>query len=76
MTVLKSFFCDHDGCPSMMRLAAFLIVSNIMLCWTYVTIRNGRWVPMGPDTIGMIVTVLGAKAWQKRIECHRDGTKK
>lgn len=51
-----------------MRLAAFLVVSNVMLVWSALCLWKGQWQSMGWDMIVMILSVLGVKAWQRRGE--------
>jgi positive regulator of sigma E activity len=66
---VKALFADAQGRPSAMRLAAYLTVTNIMIVWTYKSIRSDEdWVSMGADTIGLIVGILLAKAYQRKHE--------
>lgn len=67
----KAFHEPHGGGPSAMRLAAFFVVGNVMLVWSYICITSGKWTSMGWDMIVMVLSVLGVKAWQRKHENTR-----
>lgn len=70
----KSMSEPYGGGPSAMRFAAFLVVSNVMICWTYIVISDGKWQSMGWDMIVFVLSVLGVKAWQRGKEAKPTST--
>ncbi|MGE4471068.1 MAG: hypothetical protein AB7D47_13120 [Desulfovibrio sp.] len=67
MNWLKSMFSDNAGGLSSMRMLAAFVVVDVMATWTACCIRSG-WRDLSLDTVGLIVGVLGAKAWQRKQE--------
>lgn len=76
MKSLMKFLSDHTGANSSMRLvfviATFGIVSCVLAVWTYVSLKNLAVsdLPAGivAFSIGVIGTLAGVKAYQKKVE--------
>ena len=68
MGMLHDAISDPSGQPSTMRLLVALVVIDVMVTWTVVTIKAGTWQPLDWGTVTLVLSVLGVKAWQRGRE--------
>ena len=68
MNTFLSFFSTQAGEPSSMRLLVAFVVVLKLSVWAYLCIKSGQNIPFSVEDIGVIVGVLGAKAYQKGKE--------
>ena len=61
---LRGIFLDDEGCPSCMRLLAFVVVVVVLGVWGFSILRAGAYVPMGYAEAGLVGAAIGGKAWQ------------
>lgn len=66
--LLREVFGTDSGALSMMRVAAFIVVSNLMFVWTMLCLRTNTFIPLDFNTALTIIGVLGAKAYQRKFE--------
>jgi hypothetical protein len=66
--MLKDIFTDHHGRLSFTRVIGFFVITNIMLVWTVKSIFVSDWLAMDASTVGIILTVVAGKVWQKKHE--------
>jgi uncharacterized membrane-anchored protein len=52
----------------MMRVASFIVVTNLMFVWTALCFTTGTFIPLDFNTALTIIGVLGAKAYQRKFE--------
>lgn len=65
---IKALIADAKGAPSSMRVLSFLVITDVMLVWTYLCISTGVFITLSYDMILLILGVLGVKAYQRKIE--------
>lgn len=70
MKALAQFFKDDVGEFSSLRLLIFIITAVTLFNWTYGCIAEGRYVAPGMDLVGLIASLLGAKAAQSHVELN------
>ena len=65
---LKMAFSATNGTPSSTRILTGLVILNVMGVWTYSCVNTSSFIPLGLDNIGLILSCLGAKVLQKKVE--------
>lgn len=53
---------------STMRVCALLVVGCVMGAWAVVSIKAGALQAISPEQLGLVLGVLGLKAWQRGKE--------
>lgn len=68
MGILREIFADSTGSLSSTRIMGFMVLTNIMLVWTWKSYTAESWVSMDWSTWAIITTMISGKVIQKRYE--------
>ena len=65
--MISQFFKEDNGNFSSIRLINLSIILTTCFVWIYSTLTKGEWLP-STELIALILGILGAKVWQKKLE--------
>lgn len=68
MQFLEGFFQEDNGNSSCMRMIAGIGSLLIIGTWAYMSIKTGTLISWGMKDVSVLMTLLGAKVWQKEKE--------
>ena len=68
MTTIKQCFSDSKGQVSSLRIIQFIVFFAFTLTYSYLSISQGKFIPIPNDILTVLITLTGAKLYQKQIE--------
>lgn len=69
---LLTAFDGPSGKTSMVRLLTMVVSATIILTWATVSIRKNELQPMDPVVAGVLISGLGAKVVQRKLEGKKE----
>ena len=65
---LSRAFSSVSGIPSSTRILSAIVIVDVLGVWTYECIYRAAFISLGYDNCFLILSCLGIKAYQRKIE--------
>ena len=65
---LAKAFSSVSGIPSSTRILSAIVILDVLGVWTFECVARSAFLPLGYDNCFLILSCLGIKAYQRKIE--------